>query len=247
MRAWILVGLSLIGGDALAGDDVQKVTWDLLIDGHKVGTRTATVTTERKGDESTRVIESYTQVNATLGPISLAWRQRLTSVSDRVPASFQSKLDENGDPRNVSVRWQSEGWSVSLGDRRGNRTQVVAPYQIDLSTADLIDPGSRWRLDRYTHVKVLSAETGDIWEGPVEALGSGTVEIGVNPVAVEGWAWTSPEGRSTFWYSDDGWLVHYEMRVLGHTVEGVLTQAPPAGPDAFAVSTGNPKVEVLDL
>lgn len=247
MRAWFVVGLLCLAGDAFAGNDVQRVTWDLLLDGHKVGTRSATVTTERRGDATTRVIESTTAVNASVGPVSLSWRQRLTSVADRVPASFQSKLDENGDPRQVQVRWESEGWSVSQADAKGSRTQVVAPYQIDLSTADLIDPGSRWRLDRYTHVKVLSAETGDIWEGPVESLGSSTVEVGSTPVAVDGWAWTSPEGRSTFWYSDDGWLVHYEMRLLGHKLEGILTQAPPPGPDAFPVSTGSPKVDVLDL
>ncbi len=248
MRAWFVVGLCVLAGDAFAGgNDVQRVTWDLLIDGRKVGTRNATITTERKGEESTRLIESVTTVNATIGPVALAWRQRLTSVGERVPASFQAKLDENGDPRQVQVRWQAEGWSVTLADAGGTRTQVVAPYQIDLSTADLIDPGSRWRLDRYTNVKVLSAETGDIWEGPVVSLGSSSVDIGSTPVAVEGWAWTSPEGRSTFWYSDDGWLVHYEMRMLGHKLEGILTQAPPPGLDSFPVSTGSPKVDVVDL
>lgn len=247
MRQWIVVGSLCLAGDAFAGADVQRVTWDVLLDGHKVGTRNATVTTERHGDESTRVIESFTSLNATVGPVSLVWRQRLTSVGERVPASFQSKLDENGEPRLVQVGWQAEGWTVSLGDRRGTRTQVVAPYQVDLSTADLIDPGSRWRLDRFTHVKVLSAETGEIWEGSVESLGSTTLEIGDKPVTVDGWAWVSPEGRSTFWYSDDGWLVRYEMRVLGHNLEGVLTQAPPPGPDAFPVSFGTPKVEVIAL
>lgn len=247
MRRWIVTAALSLSSLAYAGNDKQNVTWDLSVDGRKVGTRTATITTEHNGTQTTRLIESYTAVNATIGPVSLIWRQRLTGVAERMPASFQAKLDENGEPHEVQVRWSAEGWTVSLADRRGSRTQIVAPYQIDMTTVDLIDPGSRWRLDRYEKVKVLSAETGDIWEGTVEPLGAGKVTIGGQSVAVVGWAWNSPEGKSSFWYSDDGWLVRYQTRVLGHALEGVLTQAPPPGPDNFRVGLGSPKVEVFDL
>lgn len=242
----LLAVLLAVSGPA-AAEEVARVTWDLSLDGVRAGTRTATITTERTGDTTGRTISANTRIDVAIGPVRLVWRQRLNSFGDRVPASFQSVLDENGTAREVQVRWSAEGWTITQVERSGVRTDLAAPNRVDLSTVDLIDPGSRWRLDRYTSARILSAETGDIWEGPVEPLGTGSITVAGAPVAVTGWAWTSPEGRSEFWYSEDGWLVKYEMKLLGHTLEAVLHDAPPQGPDAFAVPYGRPRVDVIDL
>jgi hypothetical protein len=227
--------------------DVHQLTWDITVGDHKVGARRATVTIEDVDGHRTRTVEAYTAVDATVGATPYTWKQRLTIVGGDDPASFTSVIDDNGARELVQAGWTGDGWRVTRGDKRGVHTETAAAHRIDLSTADLLDPGSHWRLSSYPSIKVLSAETGDIWEGPVAPLGPSTVQIAGEPVEVQGWSWSSPEGAQTWWYDADGWLVRFEARLFGQVVAGTLTQRPPRSPDGFQVDVAPGPVESTDL
>lgn len=242
---WILLAALALAAPALPPE--RTVTWELTVGGRPIGTRNATVRYEVQRGKTVRVIESWTDLAGAVGPVNFTWKQRLTAVAGRTPASFSSVVQENGSPSEVQGRWEPQGWVVTTVDRRQVNTRDVPGQYIDLSTADLMDPGSRYTLLRYDHVKLLSAETGDIWDGAVESLGPAEITIDGKVVPVEGAAWMSPEGRTEFWYNDEGYLVRYRMRLLGFEVQGLLTDAPPPGADEFAVPISSPQVNVRDL
>jgi hypothetical protein len=226
----------------------QRLVYDIKIAGKTVGSRTLTIQYEDEASgPATRVLEAYTDIDGRIAGVGLSWRQRVTAYSAGTPASFHAVIDEAGRPHEVQAAWTPAGWRLTTVDRARARTTDVPGYSVDLSTVDLMDPGSRYPISRYDSLKVLSSETGDIWEGTVDPLGEDTLTVAGTQVAVRGYAWNSPEGKSKFWYDDEGFLVRYEMRVLGVAVEGVLRTAPPPGPDAFPVALGSTRVDVEDL
>jgi hypothetical protein len=232
---------------ALAVPPDRTLTWDVRVGNSSVGTRTASIHYQMEKGKLVRVIESWTDLQGAVGPVSFSWQQRLTIWGGNEPAAFHSVIKENGAPREVQGRWEPMGWTITTVDRRAIDTRDVPSQFVDLSTADLMDPGSRYSLFRHDHVKLLSAETGDVWEGGVEPIGTKELSIAGQKVPVEGVAWMSPEGRTEFWYNSEGWLVQYRMRVLGFEVEGVLKDAPPPGVDEFPVILGGAKVQVSPL
>ncbi len=241
-----LIFVLALPGAALA-DEVSQVTWALKLDGREVGQRTATYTIDRSGPDVRRVIEARTRIQAAVGPVTWAFEQNLVVHGSIGPNAFRSVQLEDGVAREVQGRWSPTAWTVVQVDKGGTRASEAAPYRIDVSTADLIDPYAARSLASFTSVKVLSAETGEILEGTVEPLGPSVVRIGTVDVGVQGYVWTTSAGRSTFWYDPDGWLVRYETTILGRAVEGVLKQPPPAGPDSFSVDGGPPGVVSEDL
>jgi hypothetical protein len=193
------------------------------------------------------MLESFTDIDAQVGPVHVVYKQRLTGFAATGPASFHSVIQENGEALEVQARWGHDAWTVTVVDRRASRTTDYPTAQLDLSTVDLIDPGSRYSISRMTSARVLSAETGDIWEGDVSPMGTKEMALAGRHVTVDGFVWMSPEGRSEFWYSGEGYLVQYNMRLLGFRVEGTLIAAPPLGPDEFAVGLGAAQVDVSTL
>lgn len=232
---------------ALAEERVERLTWALSIGDVQVGTRTATITLEQRGRTTLRSIDAMTKVSGTIAGRSLSWTQRLTAFADEGPAAFHAVMDEDGRAREVQGRWAIGGWTVSAVDKAGPRTMQAAPHRIDLSTVDLFDPRAVVRLGDLQTAKLLSAETGDVWEGTVTALGGSTVAIRGQEVAVQGFSWASPAGASSFWYDAEGWLVRFEMTVVGRRIQGVLTAPPPASPDSFVLDVGGGGVDAQDL
>ena len=249
LNAVFALGLALTSasGVALAQDAPRSLTYEVRVGGQLLGTRELSVRYEVDAGEPTRVIESFTELNGSVGPARIAYQQRITAFAGRAPASFHAVINENGAPREVQARWTSFGWTVSVADRKRVRTFEAPPDRIDISTIDLMDPGTRWTLGRFADLRILSAETGEVWEGPVTPLGPSTRSIQGKDVAVEGWAWKSPEGRTEFWYNSEGFLVEYKQRILGIQVQGVLRSPPPAGPDEFPVKVSRAEVERLPL
>lgn len=232
---------------AHAEPEVHRLTWSLRVEGAEVGKRTAVYTVEREGDDVRRSIEAHTKLTAKVGSLSWSWEQKLTAHGAVGPDAFRSVILEDGAPREVQGRWSPTAWTLAQGDARSVRTYEAAPYRIDLSTADLIDPYASRTLGRFATIKVLSAETGEVIEGTVEPLGPTTVRVGATDVNVQGWAWNASIGRSQFWYDEDGWLVKYETTILGRKVEGVLLQPPPSSPDAFVAPPMSQGVQSEDL
>ena len=222
--------------------------WNLSANGQSIGTREVKVKIF-PGDEGTRrILESWTQIDGKLGPATVSYRQRLTAHAEGAqPASFHSVIDNNGEATEIQGRWTPNGWSVNTNIDGRVRTADYGLGRVDFSTADLFDPMTRVGLEGRTSAKVLNAITGDVLDGAVTSLGSRDLKIGGNTVVVEGWTWSSPEGKSDFYYSGEGYLVKFRMVLLGVEVEGILDKVPPGGIDDFPVSVGRPSVEILPL
>ncbi len=241
---------------ASAAAPETTLTWDLTAQNAPIGTRTVTVKA-LPGDQGThRVIEAFTDISGTIGPIRIRFQQRMTAHAEgNAPASFHSVIDENGTPSEIQGRWTPSGWFVSTNVAGRARNVDFPPSRIDLSTADLMDPESRVspsqlapaERGKSVTVRVLSALTGTVETGPLERLGPSEVTIDGTAVPVEGYTWTGPQGASRFYYSSEGHLVKYQSTMQGIQVEGVLQDPPPGGIDDFPVAIGRPDVETIPL
>lgn len=233
---------------AHAADNSHQLVWNLAVKGQQVGTRTVTVKVVQAGNGEQRIMESYTELHGQVGPMRLDWRQRLTAIAvDGDPAAFTSVIDENGSTREIQGRWTPAQWVVSInGDGRLKETNFPVG-KIDLSTSDLMDPDTRFPLAHFDTVRVLSAESGEVVTGSVKSLGQSDLTVGGEKVPVTGWQVDSQQGRSVFWYSSEGYLVRYEMTMLGIPMSAELAKAPPGGSDDFPVAAGSPKIEEQDL
>lgn len=245
MRAAMMVAIGLmLAGPASAED---TLAWTVSVAGKPVGTRTLEVAQAGRPGREVRVLDMRTTIDGTVVGQALSYRQRVDAVAGRTPASFHAVIDEAGEPRELQAQYTAAGWTITQVDRRATRTYDADAGRIAMSTVDLFDPGTRYPIGRFETVTLLSAETGDVWEGRVESLGRAAVRVGSSSVGVDGWAWVSPEGRHEFWYDAQGVLVRYATRVMGIEVEGVLSSPPPPGPDDFAVRSGRPGVEIEPL
>lgn len=233
---------------AMAASFQHQLSWDLSVNGNPIGHRDVTVKYVAGDAATRRIVESWTELDGSVGPLRLRYRQRMTATAEgRDPASFQSVIDENGRTREVQTRWTPAGWVVTtVADGRA-RTVTLDASRVDLSTADLFDPDSRLGFRSRDGARVLSAETGELLQGPVVDLGDSVVDVHGETVPVHGWAWDAAEGRSTFWYSAEGYLVSYEWKLLGFAVSAKLRAPPPGGVDDFPVAIGRIAVEELPL
>ncbi len=233
---------------ALAADASQQLTWTLAVKGAPVGTRTVQVRTVSADNGGQRILESFTELHGQIGPVRVDWRQRLTAVAvDQDPAAFTSVVDEGGSLREIQGRWTPSHWSVSVnGDGRLKQTDWPIG-KVDLSTADLMDPDTRFPLSHFETVRILSAESGDVYTGTVTPLGPSDLVVGGAPVPVTGYRVDSAAGRSTFYYSSEGFLVKYEMTLLGIPMTAELAKPPPGGQDDFPVALGRPTIDEQPL
>jgi hypothetical protein len=234
---------------AFAADVVEHdLTWNLSVKGQAVGTRTVREKYLQAENGGQRILESVTEIHGQVGPMQVNWRQRLTAVAvGSDPAAFTSVIDENGAGREIQGRWTPANWVVSInGDGRVKETDWPIG-KIDVSTADLMDPDTRFPLAHFTTVRVLSAESGDVVTGTVKALGPSDLTVGSEPVQVTGYQWDSPQGKSVFYYSAEGFLVRYEITLLGIPMTAELAKPPPGGLDDFPVSAGSPSIEETPL
>ncbi len=226
---------------ALAAPDA--LSWDLSIGDQVVGQRTLTVQTESIGGAELRTLRAETRVDASVLGRSFAFRQKLTANADHGPASFVSATDLQGELMQVQGRRAALGWILTVTADDRTRTWELDATDVDLSTADLLDPGSRVPLSRFTEVALLSAETGDILRGTVEPLGPSEVRIGETEVAVEGYRLRTDDGDGVFFYTSEGWLVRFETRLFGRAVAGTLSAPPPRGADDQPVPVFGPPLE----
>ncbi len=233
---------------SFAADTSHQLVWNLAVKGQQVGTRTVTVKIVPAPNGSQRIMESFTELHGQVGPMRLDWRQRLTAIAVGTdPAAFTSVIDENGSAREIQGRWTPSHWMVAInGDGRVKETEWPVG-KIDLSTSDLMDPDTRFPLAHFQTVRILSAESGDVVTGTVSQLGQSDLTVGGEKIPVTGFQVDSPQGKSVFWYSSEGYLVRYELTMLGIPMSAELSKAPPGGMDDFPVGIGSPKIEEQNL
>lgn len=241
--------LLLFLSSALGADISQELTWNVLYQGKVIGSRTLTVRYVEEGESVRRIITGETSIDGNVAGFPVTWQQRLTANAiGRSPAAFHSVVSENGTAREVQGRLAHGEWLVSLVENGRARSWELDLAAIDLSTADLFDPQSAYALDKYSSVKMLSAETGDVWEQDVERLGQTTVTIRGQKIPVDGVAVEPPQGRAEFWYGSDGVLVRSEYRLLGRKVEAILRDPPPPGVDDVPVpGSGISDIDEIEL
>lgn len=227
----MLVTLLLLLATARADERVQELTWDLSWQGKPVGQRTLTVKYVPIEGGYRRVINGETSIDASGAGFDFSYRQKLTAMAQFEASSFHSVVEENGEAREIQGRLTGLGWVVSLVQHGRAKEWELPATEIDLSTADLFDPESRVPLSAFDHIRVLAAETGDVWEGKVERIGSSELLVAKQAVPVTGYAIDPPQGRAAFYYTTDGVLVKYTYQVMGQTFEAVLHDPPPPGID----------------
>lgn len=243
--AWTVMLLAALAG---AADSKIALNWELSVDGRRIGSREVSVKYVQEDVSPRRIVESWTEVDGAVGPIRLVYRQRMTAhATKEEPASFHAVMEQNGVPMEVQARWSPSAWWLTTNSGGRVRTTELPVDRIDLSTADLMDPDTRVPLGRLTQARILSAETGEVMVGPVVDLGAKELDVGGVRVQAQGYAWDAPMGRSTFWFSAEGYLLQYDMALLGVQVQARLTHAPPPGVDDFAVGYRKPEIEELPL
>lgn len=238
----------LLASAAQAAPEPERLTWSLNLNGKAVGERTLTVSTEQTPHGELRTLRADTRVDAKAIGVSLAYRQKLTAHATTGPASFISVVERQGELSEIQGRpVGTGGWFLSIAGDGRQRSYDLPASEVDLSTADLLDPGSRDALSRYTDLRVLVAETGAIVAGTVASLGASTVTIQGEPVQVEGYRIDLESWGGTFYYTADGWLVRFETRVFGQRIDGELTAPPPRGVDDAPVDVFGPGLRGSEL
>lgn len=224
--------IALLVTAALAADPPQKLVWNFTADNKPVGQRILDVKFVDEPDGTQRrILECWTELDGAAVGIPLKYRERLTASAERGAAAFAAVTDAAGLRSEVQARLGATQWTLTVASGGRESTRQVPANLIDLSTADLLDPSTRRPLLRFDHARLLSAESGDVWEGTVTRLGASTVTVNGVVVPVEGLTWTSPEGAAQFYYTSDGWLVRAESTLLGIRVVGTLSEPPPRSPD----------------
>lgn len=227
----------------------MEARWTLQVDGVSVGSREVSVRYEGESGARVRVLEGYTALSGGVKKKErYAYEQRLTANShEAAPASFTSAVSTDGVGREVQARFTEGRWAVSVVEASGKSKAYELPAaRVDLSTVDLFDPESDRKITQLTSARILSAEIGKILEGPVRPLGPSTWIAGGESMVVDGYEWQTELGPWRFWYASNGFLVRYEVPLLGRRVSAELDGPAPRGIDEFAVG-GAPPVEVEEL
>jgi len=244
----LVLGSLFVAGPARAADLQHTLVWDLSVSGAPVGSRKLTIKYVPDDKGTRRILEAFTDIDGQVGPIRARFRQRMTAhVGPHEPASFHSVVEENGRLMEIQGRWTPSAWMVTTTADRRSRSVDMPLNRVDLSTADLMDPYTQFGFDKLAEARVLSAESGDVMQGPVKKLGVEELEINGVAVQVAGYEWASPQGTQSFWYSTDGFLVKYQTQLLGVTLDAQLNSPPPGGVDDFPVAAGGASVERVDL
>jgi hypothetical protein len=233
--------------------DVQELRYSLSIDGREVGTRTVSIRHFPPAEGSTlesRVIESWTELDATLAgmPVQVRSRESARILGGR--SSFTAAVIENGKARDVQGRRMSNGgWRVSVvadGQRTSTR---LKRSEVTLTSMDLLDPERHGLLAAAPSAHVLVASSGEVYVGTVEDLGESMARVGQVPVPVQSYSWSPGQGAVQMSWSLDGTLVSYDMGFMGYTLHAQLDAMPAARVfgqiDLTGVSTGDVTEEDL--
>jgi len=225
----------------------QQFTWDLTVDGRHVGERALKVRYLPANHGMRRLLQSWTDVNANVLGLPYRFQQRLTAHIGEGPASFHSVVVDNKKPREIQGRRTWTGWLINITEEGTSKRWDFPAHDLDFSTVDFLDPESWINVLRYERIRVLSAETGAIWEGPLTLLGSSEVEIEGQHVRVEGIAWGATGSRTELYFSPDGYLVRYTTKMMGKTLEGRLRTLPPPGLDNAPIEFASDRVREIEL
>jgi len=235
----LLLALLVLVLPGPAQAEEQPLVYQLLANDRAIGSRRVTIKYLPTPTGEIRLLEAWTTFVLPIAKGTLRYEQRLGARlgGDR---SFASSMATNEHVREVQVHQAVDArWSVSTADTEGAKSWDLDPDAVDLVTPELFDPERALStLQGSTTMKLMSAETGGILAGSIEALGPATLQIGAAEVEVQRYRFSPPEGVMTLAFSQDGWLVAYDYQVLGILVGARLEKLPP--PRTFGTALDAP-------
>jgi hypothetical protein len=245
MIAWLASGAALAQEASEMG-----VIWGLSVGGRPVGTREVVVRVKSYADEQVRFVESFTDLRLTdddRKTPDVVFRQRLTANSqDGRPASFTSVTETADATVELQARATGSKWELVWTEDGASKTLSISASAVDLSTADLFDPEADRKISKLSEARVLVDFVGRTATGPVIPLGPSDLVIGGETLTVEGYEWRSDLGSMRFWYAANGFLVKYQLPLVGQEVTATMLGAAPRPVDDFQVPA-RPIVDALDL
>jgi len=220
----LLLSLLALCADALAGE--QRLTYDLSLDGSRVGTRELTVRYLQTGNGEIRILESYTDLHVNIAGTAHTFKSRSTAKAGGTP-SFSSSIEQDGHLAEIQGRQLSDRrWMVTIAEDGEVKTWYYRPSEVTLTSLDLLDPNRhRLLLDGPT-AGVLAAETGTVVSGAVKDLGEASLRVGDQEVSVQRAIWSPDSGAMQMSWSSDGLLLSYETSILGKRVTATVTELP---------------------
>jgi hypothetical protein len=224
----LALALALLSTPLAARAEDQPLTYRLLSDDRPIGSREATLSYLPGPTGEIRMLKAWTALVLPMPKEAYQVKQRLGARfgGDR---AFSVSLSAHGEVRELQGRQELDGsWTLSLADAKGAKTWNLTADAVDLSSPELLDPERALATLRASdRLRLLSAETGGILEGPVEALPPTTLPVADRNVPVELFRFSPPEGTMTLAYAQEGWLVAYDYQILGKQVGARLERLPP--------------------
>ena len=121
VRKVLSLALGLFAATSALAEEPQKLTWDLTVDGRKVGTREVTIR-ELAGQQGIRMLEGWTEIEASALGLKYSYQQRLSGMAGPEPVAFHSVLSDQGDAREVQA---SHAPRLDRRDRRPGRAEPI--------------------------------------------------------------------------------------------------------------------------
>ncbi len=223
LRALSLLSL-LCGSPAQAGE-AHELTYRLVLDGEQVGERTLTV---RYLDDDVRLLEAETRLGLSLGRQVVDFEQRLAGRGRRSTGGFVASNRESAVRSQVQLVEHEEGWTRVTIDPWGEAVDELPWAAFDETSLSLMDPGVTRRFQGLTTLRVLSAETGEVLSGPLEEVGTKTIDVDGTPTEATAYVW-QPQGLGnlTLVYGARGHLLAWSWNWFGVLVKGQITSGLP--------------------
>jgi len=250
MKRLLILLAMLAAFEPIAHAETRELIYDMVLDGSSVGRRRVTLRYLPGEHGEIRMVESYTEFSVLLGRRPFTFVQRLSGMGAPGPSGFVSSMREGGRPEEVQLTERLDGWRISLASQGRLKSWDLPAGSFEATSLTLVDPDAAVEVvSSATTLRVLSAETGNVIEGPIEPLGAATLKIAGQPLNVTRWKWTLPVGPVELSYGPAGHLVAYTVLVAGKTVEVQLQAVPEARTfgDTLEEPLIGPGVDITEL
>ena len=234
-----LLALLAFAVPALAGE--QVLTYDLVLAGQPVGTRTLTIRhlPEEPGvSGASRLLESWTELEATVAGRTVRFTGRASIRATEARLSYTSTFDQDGTRVQVQGRQDRDGaWQLTRQEKGSTQEITYRRSEVDLSTFHMLDPSLHREAVESASLDVLIAETGVVVSGPARDLGEDTVKLGDLDVPVRRWAWDPTAGGMEVAWTQDGLPVQYRLEFLGQRLTATARELPASDWGSVQVRT----------
>jgi len=234
-----LLALLALAVPALAGE--QVLTYDLVLAGQSVGTRTITIRhlPEEPGvSGASRLLESWTELEATVAGRTVRFTGRASIRATETRLSYTSTFDQDGTRVLVQGRQGRDGaWQLTRQEKGSTQEITYRRSEVDLSTFHMLDPSLHRAAVESASLDVLIAETGVVVSGPARDLGEDSVRLGDLDVPVRRWSWDPTAGGMEVAWTQDGLPVQYRLEFLGQGLTATARELPTSDWGSVQVQT----------